>query len=521
MKKTVLRVLAASLMLILSTSILSGCSKKVPEQKTAAPQTSNEPAKLSYWVPLNSNVAKFATNLGETPFGKQLQKDTNTTIEFKHPAVGQEADQFKLLLASGDLPDIVEYNSLTTVYPGGIDKAIEDKVFLSLNSILDKSAPNLKKIYTERPDIAKMAKTDSGNYYCFPFLRPDERSLAFYGPIVRQDWLNELGLKAPATIDELTNVLQQFKTKKNAETPLSFVKLDAITVGNDIFGAYGIAWGMFARDNKIKYGFYEPEYKELLTTMRKWYQDKLLDPDFLTQDAKAFDAKITSNKVGFTVGYAASTVRRVMEMMQAQNPKFELAGTPHLVKNPGDKPTFGQMDLPYTNRGAMISAKSKNVEAAVRLLDYGYSEKGTILMNYGIEGSTFKMENGKPKVTDAYINDLNTRYGATRGTYDGPLAQIFIEETQSFKPSYEAIKTWSNFKPSSVIPPLTPTLDESTKVAKLNSEIDTFAKEKFAKFVMGQESLDTFDKYIEQLKKMGIEDLIKLNQAAYDRAIKR
>lgn len=70
-----------------------------------------------------------------------------------------------------------------------------------------------------------MARTDSGNYYMFngyPAADHDkeadlERS-AICGFVLRKDWLDELGLEAPETIDEWHNVLTELKQKKGIQS---------------------------------------------------------------------------------------------------------------------------------------------------------------------------------------------------------------------------------------------------------------------------------------------------------------
>ncbi|KHF35696.1 hypothetical protein CM49_01937 [Paenibacillus sp. P1XP2] len=48
----------------------------------------------------------------------------------------------------------------------------------------------------------------------------------------------------------------------------------------------------------MKYGPIQPEYKEFLTTMNKWYKEGLLDKDFAAPNDKLFDAKMTGNQLG-------------------------------------------------------------------------------------------------------------------------------------------------------------------------------------------------------------------------------
>jgi putative aldouronate transport system substrate-binding protein len=64
------------------------------------------------------------------------------------------------------------------------------------------------------PEYDRMIRTDNGSYYCFPMLRDDPRLLNATGLIIRKDWLDELGLAVPTTIDEWYTVLRAFKEKR-------------------------------------------------------------------------------------------------------------------------------------------------------------------------------------------------------------------------------------------------------------------------------------------------------------------
>lgn len=127
--------------------------------------------------------------------------------------------EFNLVLASNDLPDVWMNNWLN--FPGGPKRAIDQGYILRLNDIIDKYAPNFKKVLQENPQIAKDIRTDEGDYYAFPFIR-SEFDKTYVGPIIRKDWLDELGLPVPETIDEWYTVLKAFKEKKNAAAPLTF-----------------------------------------------------------------------------------------------------------------------------------------------------------------------------------------------------------------------------------------------------------------------------------------------------------
>lgn len=48
------------------------------------------------------------------------------------------------------------------------------------------------------------------------------------------------------------------------------------------------------------------------------------------------------------------------------------------------------------------------------------------------------------------------------------------------------------------------------------STITTYQDEQMVKFIMGTRSIDEFDDYVNEMKKMGIEKAIEIYQAAYD-----
>ena len=91
---------------------------------------------------LNSNVSATTTNLGDTPFAQELSKRTGINVEYIHPPLGQENEQFNLMIASTELPDIIEYNWST--FQGGPEQAISQNIILPLDDLINKYSPNFK-----------------------------------------------------------------------------------------------------------------------------------------------------------------------------------------------------------------------------------------------------------------------------------------------------------------------------------------------------------------------------------------
>ena len=501
---------------------------------------------LVYWEALHAGTAQKYQSLGDTPMYQELEKRTGVKIQ--HIDVSSAGDetrnQFNLVLASGDLPDMMFYANWIRHYPGAPTKLVEDGIALPLNDLIDEHAPNFKKLMEEHPEWRKAVTTDDGQYWCFPFLRGDPELMVFFGPILRKDFLDELGLAVPETIDEWHDTLTALKAK--ADYPLTMNAIGKgprnITTGHTFIGAYKIQWDWYLGDDgKVHFGQYEPAYKDFLTTWNKWYSEGLIDPDFLTNERKQVDARMLNGKSAAMMGYGGSNIGRYLDG-KADDPTFDLVGAPHPVLVKGDKPFTGQMDVPFNPNGValVITTQAKDPVAAVKWADYAYSPDGKILFNFGIEGESFTwnenfpgFEGEKfPQYTDIMtanpegISLANALKMWVRAGYHGPFVQDkrYIAQYYARQQQLDAWNVWSNSDAAKhKIPPTSMTPEESQEFADIMAQAETYVREKYAAFTLGQEALDdaTFEKYREQLKKMGIERAIELKQLAYERYLNK
>lgn len=304
-------------------------------------------ANLTYWCELNQNVSANFSNLGDTPFGKEWQKETGVTIEFQHPPANQGSEQFSLLLADGELPDLMEYAWMS--YPGGPEKAITDGNIYELTDIINDYCPNLRKYLDENPDIDRMVKTDEGHYYCFPFIRGDDKLCNTIGLMLRKDWLEELNLEVPTTIDEWHDVLVAFRDEKGAAAPLCWeYTMGALTSANSFTYAYDSCRDFYlGSDGKVHYGPAEEGYRQYLELFHQWYGEKLIDQDLATLALDQVSAKITSGEAGASIGWAGSRMGTWINAAVQTNPDYMLVAAPYPTLNKGDRPKMGQIDNRY------------------------------------------------------------------------------------------------------------------------------------------------------------------------------
>ncbi|MDF2959281.1 MAG: extracellular solute-binding protein family 1 [Paenibacillus sp.] len=516
----------------LTGSMLAGCTSAGTNDNastTAANQPAKGPVTLSYWVAMPADAARSLKNYNEALVYQEMEKRTGVKIDFQHPAVGSETEQFNLMIASGKLPDIIESNF--TNYPGGPEKAISDKVLLKLNDVIDKNAPNLKKYLDANPKFKREIVTDDGTIYAFPGIGIGNNAVSS-GLVLRKDWLTELGLGVPETIDEWTNVLRQFKEKKGVKIPFT---IRLAEFNRELFnGAYGIGREFYMDNGRVKYGPYEAAYKDYLTQLNAWYKEGLIDPDFATQDAKSLDAKITNGTAGSLTTFIGGGVGKYLNTMQGKDSKFDLVGAPYPVLRKGEEPRF--INKPYEYRGdgsAGITPSNKNVAETAKWLDTFYSEEGHMLKSFGVEGQTYNLVNGYPKYSDLIvknpdklsIGEAMSKYLRVAQPSPGFVGDDrYADQYFALKQQKEASAIFSKHQKNAdavLLPRITQTPEEAGELSAIMAEINTYQSEMFLKFVMGAEPLTQFDKYKSQLKSLKIEKAIELKQAALERYNKR
>lgn len=348
---------------------------------------------LQYWCELTSTVSAYFSNLGDTPFGQGLQEATGVDIEFLHPASGQTDEQFSLIMTDDELPDLMEYNWISK-YPGGPEKAIADGVIIPLNDVFEQYCPNLMKYLEEHPEVDRMIKTDEGHYYVFPFIRGDDNLLNTVGLMLRKDWLDELNLEVPTTIDEWYEVLTAFKNEKGATSPLCYQYTNSTYKDADPFAAaYETNRSFYlGSDGTVHYGAVEEGFKEYLTTMNKWYSEGLIDADLATLKNDQVSAKITSGEAGASMGQAGSRMGTWTTAARVTNPDYELVAAPVPTLVEGETAEFGYHEVYYSGKSSVaITTSCEDVERAARLLDWAYSEEGHMYYNFGTEGESYTM----------------------------------------------------------------------------------------------------------------------------------
>lgn len=460
----------------------------------------------------------------------ELEKVTGIKTNWTTVDRGEREEKFGILISSGNLPDLIYAQSST--YPGGVSQAVEDGVFMDVTDFAQKYVPNYIALINSNPEVKKNVTSDDGRLLCFYQLATTDKGLEaekeFLGLCIRQDWLDELGLDKPVTIDDWHTVLKAFKEKENCEAPL-MIGPKGTLINGAFTSAFGVMPEFYQEDGVVKFGPVEEGYRDFVDTFRQWYSEGLIDQNFMTNNVErmpAFEYTTTGMTGAFTHAYSV-----VDEGMKAQGydveDGYKLSAVANPVLKEGDTPTALPLSAGIVGDPMYVSANVSDEEALGAWLNYCYSKEGAMLQGFGIEGVDYTInDNGDVEFTDKIMNNdeytpsdafavtvANLRFGLSNW-YGGML----YNGEDVAKHYLEIEDVWTNQDMSKYISSkITMTEEEIENYTALYSDIQTFVDESVAQFIMGTKSMDEWDAFVEQLHSMGIDECISAKQSALDR----
>ncbi len=552
-----LRALSRMLSILLVCVLLAACTgnpqstnapaqTQAPATQTQAPATSTQAPSTGDDAPVADGItyplapttltinretnpydtSAFEPSMVEYAAWNEYQERTGITLE----AVGgnsnafEVSEQFLLLLASGNYPDLITANWVN--FPGGPTAAMEDGYIIPLNDYQE-NFPSLMQVYAENPDWFRMVQTDEGLLYNFPYLRGDPDAHHENGLVIRQDWLDELNMPLPGSIDELTETMRAMKENYNLASAFTFEMrwLWLEWAASSVSSAFSVTYPFYVVDGVVKFGPLEEGYREFMTQMASWYAEGLLDQDFPSINKATVQSKFANGDVGIAINPLNNTIACVEANVDTN---YKVSGIGSIPDADTGKALFSQYYQTYDGSfGTGISTQCTKVEIACQFLDYLYSPEGRLFATYGQEGITYEIVDGQPQFTDLVMKNPE---GITPGTVKGRTSiganyALIREGFTSWMEDYarEIHAAWVNPNMGDAIyPPTTFTSIESQLVSRYYSTIHTYCQENMAQFITGQKNTEAdYDAFIEQLKSYNVETVLEMYQAAYDRYMAR
>ncbi len=470
------------------------------------------------WMGISPAAMNYIETLAENMTYAEIMNRTGVNMSFIHFHPDTQTEQFNLICASGDYPDVM--NGVVNQYTGGADKGIEDEVFVDLSEYLEEYAPHYYALIHSDEKLYDEVTTPDGAVAGFYSLYEEAR-LNDMGYLIRQDWMDDLGLEKPTTISELHDVLSAFKADKGATDALF---IPATGVSDYFTSAYGVASGMYVEDGVMKYGPLEEGFKEYLQTMADWYAEDLIYHDFpfygeqlAFRDPAAVGAGQVAcfySETGDMAMFGDFSDDEDITFTAMAPVSLEEGGTIYM----SDKAPSKADDVRWA-----ITTGCEEPELVVASINYLYSPEGALLCNYGIEGETFEYVDGTPKFSDMITNNPNYDYRTSVFLYvmdAGPFLVDPMRGTSTY--TQEQLDSWSdwtdaNLDYSHVIPSKVILKAQDDEYTSIMSDIETFMDEMTVKYITGEYSFDNYEtEFVEKLHALDADRIVELYQEAYD-----
>lgn len=470
---------------------------------------------LTYWHGLRA--PDYQSSYNDNIVWQEIEKNTGVNIEWIHPATGTEGEQLNLILASGDLPDILQidghYESA-----GGSAAGVDEGVFLDLTEHIAEHAPDYLAAITSSDLAYQMATTPDG--LVTHFAQVKQTAPAFSRIALREDIQEEIGWndRMPVTLEDYT---QLFSDMKEAGY------YGYAPAGNGRDGQFMFPYGIegtfyLNEDGKVAYGMYEDGYKEYLKLLASWHEEGYVHPDFTGDirrnaffDTKEIGLLISPSDISYNNAKLADYEIYIVNyprMQEGQEMRFE-------------RTTWDP--VPADGIRTVISTDCKDVETAVQFLNYGYTEEGAELYNWGIEGISYTVDSDGEKIfTDATKGIEDIPSDPAQYIYKLHFGPKLAEPDIKCNPGTVGDPVALDFRMlhsddttvnSSAIIFATLTVEQSTARAKIMRDIETYVDEMTLKFIFGELDIeDNWDEYKSTLKGLNIEEAVSITQEAVD-----
>lgn len=483
-------------------------------------------ATFSISMMINPQLASYFAGYEDNPSWQEYSKRTGVNFEFQNISAMNIGEQYNLMFASGDYPDIM--HSGLSYYSSGADAAVDDGVILDLAPYLEEYAPNYLYWVDKVGGFANIT-TDEGYRPGFVHIL-DTPSITRSGPVTRGDWMEALNIDTPNTIDKLHDMLLAMYREYGAQC-----EFDASA--SAFSGAWGtnltistfpsVSYPIYQVDGQVVYGPVTDEAKDYLKTMKSWLDEGILYKDFATRTSNF--GTVSDFAAGVFSYYNGDTDALATANAYFTDPNATIVALPYAVRQEGDVIPFDGYHTStstLTGQGTFsITSSCPDVELAVSVLDWRYSEEGSFLFNYGIEGISFEYDaNGEPQYTDLIVKNEN-------GLSATWLAAVYMDEygyvekytkfdSQMTQQQLEAREIWSDHVESLYDLPkaLTLTAEESELFSKNMADIASYTSESILKMLTGEMDIDQdYGTFVDTIYSMGLQDCIDCYQAALTR----
>lgn len=494
---------------------------------------------FSFWTSCYTPFSPYLDgDYADSPFPVALDEKTGVHIEYKMVSADSRAENFSVLIASDDLPDIITQANF--YYKGVFREGItEDNWFANIYDYRD-YCPNYFYEVTKDPNDKNIYRSvfleDDvvGSFYCLRDKAYKQNTI-----FVRSDWLDRIGWTRDdiVTWQDTHDLLMAFKTNIETATypTLLYNTLEAGGTHWNMYDtvAYVSPYGaqVFVDENGKVYAAHTTDRDRLLMTdIAQWFSEGLFDPDWMAFSDMTNDS-FRSKWIGDQFGYMVlATSDCSTEKAVLDDPDANWLALRDPVLTEGQVLHLGDERSRVFFGSASISAKCENIPLVMSYIDWRYSDEGADFMSWGVEGVSWEYVDGERRITDFMLNNEGCNYtmmlliyclntlcdpgldiNTVHYNYDG--GDVVIEAYDYLDSGYRDYYDGAYEYPSSAI---SFTSEQLGEISSYSSDVLTYIQENFLSFVDGSNPMSNWDAYTAKFSEVGLDDLLAVYQEAYD-----
>lgn len=521
------RLLMLALSILMLMSAFAGCSTASPSVAPSTSAPAGTPASTEAPTPSPAPVDKYApidgkeytiqwcgfsvAPLAEEPeMAKYWGEKFGVKIECWNIDPSKWEDILGLRLATGEVPDVLAVRGTAK-----LEEYLKQDLLAAVPEDVYKThTPTIYQIYLEEQEKLLKYARRGDVLYGYPEYSRDSK---FRDPIVWNGlWLKNVGIeKTPETLAEFEDAFYKFVNND----PDQNGKKDTYALSNQgmasIYGAFGyLPWRWHVRDGKLVNAFVQPEMKDALTLLHKWYVDGVLDPEFVTGENKGGYWAITHAFVSGRIGYTGMGAyyhwwntksfqgENYIEM-QKINPQAAdslVFGKPPVGPN-GISGTVKGSDLTgvFTCYGKQLENEPDKLGKIMQIQDGMYSSKENWdTMTKGIKGKYWDTDpaTGQFKSLGIYNDDSNEAYKQGTNSFfavSWPYRYDLFPEGDKW--------CEDNFFTTGGVE--TQLLVALPSDQKYTGDLNTMAIEAFTNIITGKKPIEYFDEFVTTWKANG------------------
>ncbi|TDD62151.1 ABC transporter substrate-binding protein [Kribbella antibiotica] len=501
-----------------------------------------------------------------TPADQTMNLDTNEVtkimsdkfkLQFRWQTTtfdaGPAKEKRQISLASADYPDLF----FLIPWVDGFSKAEVMKlgqqgVALPIEQLIKDNAPNIQKFLDENKAYKEESTTPDGHIYALPQWADCYHCSLPNKLWMNSAWLKKLNLQQPKTPEELRTVLKAFKTQdpngngKADEVPMTADTQDG-TLISYLMGAYayppvgannGVQGLITLNGDKVVTPLATSQWRDGLKYIASLYKDGLIDQAAFTQNAQALQA-LGNDPKAVRIGSAPMLHPYIFVQSDSKDGRDKQYDAVPPLTGPEGKSYAGEQYLPALNYTFMLTNKaSKEAQvAAIKMLDYIFTDEGQIITNNGPEGVGWNKpaagevgldKDTKPLWKPVQNAPKNINWGAL-AQYHNVLAfrNAQVTPTDIYSSAgyerrlFQATKLYDGHADRAQVFPqavVWPDPSLSGELATLQTNLQNYVNQGQLAFITGSKNIDTdWDAFVKGLDNTGMPRFLEINQQAYDK----